>query len=217
VELTHGDDINVFEAAANGAATAAKTVGAVVSCYIAFLSILAFINETLSWLGGRVGFPELSFELICSYIMWPIAFLIGIDYSECQESAKLIGIKLFSTEILAYQEMGKSAAAGRLSKRGEAITTYAMCGFSSISTLAIAIGVWNSLCPQRVKEMASQMFRVLVQANTSCFMTACIAGLFYSANIAEGLDDEQSGLADLIGFVLGLVPGYKELMSLAGF
>jgi len=55
-----------------------------------------------------------------------------------------------------------------------------------------------------------------VQANTSCFMTACIAGLFYSARIAEDME-EQSGLADLIGFVLGLIPGYKELMSLAGF
>lgn len=53
-------------------------------------------------------------QIICSYVMWPIAFLVGIDYSECQESAKLIGIKLFATEILAYQELGKSAAAGRL-------------------------------------------------------------------------------------------------------
>ena len=57
------DDINVFEAAANGAAVASKTVAAVVSSYIAFLSMLAFINESLSWIGGRVGFPELSFEV----------------------------------------------------------------------------------------------------------------------------------------------------------
>jgi len=62
-------------------------------------------------------------------------------------------------------------------ERDLAITTYALCGFSSLSTLAIAVGVWNTICPQRVKLMASNMFRVLVEANISCFMTACVAGL----------------------------------------
>jgi pyrimidine nucleoside transport protein len=218
VQLSRGDDINVFEAAANGAGVAAKTVASVVACYIAFMSMLEFINAFLAWIGGRVGHDELSFELICSYVMWPIAFLCGIDYSECQEAAKLIGIKLFATELLAYQELGKSGDAGLLNKRNQALTTYAMCGFSSISTLAIAVGVWNAVCPQRVKQMASSMFRVLVQANISCFMTACVAGLFYSTDIIEGLDtDSSTPTGDLIGYILGLIPSYKELMSILNF
>jgi len=217
IELTEGDDINVFEAAANGAAVASKTVGAVVACYIAFLSMLAFINACLSWFGGLVGFPELSFELICSYVMWPVAYIIGIEEVDCQESAKLIGLKLFATEILAYQELGKSVDAGRLNARSQALTTYAMCGFSSISTLAIAIGVWNSICPQRVKQMASQMFRTLCQANISCFMTACVAGLFYSEELMSKWDAEESTpQSEFITFILSLIPSYKDLMDLVG-
>jgi len=46
--------------------------------------------------------------------MWPIALMIGIDLDECQEAAKLIGYKIFATEILAYQELGKSANVGKL-------------------------------------------------------------------------------------------------------
>jgi len=46
--------------------------------------------------------------------MWPIALMIGIDIDECQEAAKLIGLKIFATELLAYQELGKSVDAGRL-------------------------------------------------------------------------------------------------------
>ena len=65
-----------------------------------------------------------------------------------------------------------------LQARSTTLATYALCGFSSISTLAIAVGVWNSLCPQRTKEMASNMFRSLTNANISCFMTACIAGMY---------------------------------------
>ena len=54
---------------------------------------------------------------MCSYVMWPIAFIIGIDTDECQESAKLIGLKVFATEVLAYQELGKSVDAGLLNVR----------------------------------------------------------------------------------------------------
>ena len=51
------------EAAANGSAVAGKTVVAVVVNYIAFLGLLGFINATLGWFGGRVGYPELSFDV----------------------------------------------------------------------------------------------------------------------------------------------------------
>src|SRR6218665_2576345 len=56
-------------------------------------------------------------QLICSYVMWPMAYIIGIEYNDCQEAAKLMGIKLFTTEVFAYQELGKSDAAGLLSVR----------------------------------------------------------------------------------------------------
>ena len=56
-------ETNVFEACANGATVAGKTVAAVMVNYIAFLGLLAWINATLAWLGERVGYPELSFEV----------------------------------------------------------------------------------------------------------------------------------------------------------
>lgn len=52
-----------MEAGASGASVAGSTVVAVVVNFIAFLGLLAFINATLSWFGGRVGYPELSFEV----------------------------------------------------------------------------------------------------------------------------------------------------------
>lgn len=64
--------------------------------------------------------------------------------------------------------------------RSQTLATYALCGFSSLSTLAVAVGIWTVVCPQRVKEMANQMLRVLVNANVACFMTACIAGRYFT-------------------------------------
>ena len=57
------EETNVFEACANGASVAGRTAAVVVVNYIAFMGILAFFNATLAWLGGRVGNPELSFEV----------------------------------------------------------------------------------------------------------------------------------------------------------
>ena len=96
----------MFEACANGASVAGKTAAIIVVNYIAIISLLAWLNATLNWLGGRVGHSEFSFEGICSYLFWPVALVMGVDVDDCSEVGKLIGIKLFTTEILAFQELG---------------------------------------------------------------------------------------------------------------
>ena len=53
-----------MEAASNGAMAAVKVVASVAANLIAILGLLAFLDATLSYLGGRVGFPELSFQVI---------------------------------------------------------------------------------------------------------------------------------------------------------
>ena len=59
---------NVVEAASAGATASIALVANAAANLIAFLSLLAFINATLSWLGDRVGltppdYPKLTFEV----------------------------------------------------------------------------------------------------------------------------------------------------------
>ena len=65
-----------------------------------------------------------------------------------------------------------------LQERSRALGTYALCGFCSLSTIAIALGVWEAICPQRKKHFKKMMMQVLMQANISCFTTACVAGQY---------------------------------------
>jgi len=51
------------EAASNGAIDAIKVVSSVAANLIAILGLIAFLNEALSYLGGCVGVPELSFQV----------------------------------------------------------------------------------------------------------------------------------------------------------
>ena len=46
------------------------------------------------------------FQLICSYVLWPFAFLMGVAQEDCRQVAELIGIKTFVNEMVAYTELG---------------------------------------------------------------------------------------------------------------
>ena len=41
--------------------------------------------------------------------------MIGVDWDDCREVGKLIGIKIFTSELLAFQELGESIQNERLS------------------------------------------------------------------------------------------------------
>nr|KAG5698782.1 hypothetical protein BaRGS_032201 [Batillaria attramentaria] len=98
---------NLIEAASMGASTAISLVANVAVNVMAFLAILAFLNATLVWFGDRVGVDGLTFEFLCSYVFYPMAFLMGVDEQDCRRVAQLIGYKTFMNEFVAYVEMGK--------------------------------------------------------------------------------------------------------------
>ena len=43
--------------------------------------------------------------MICSYALWPLAFLIGVSVPDCRKVAELIGTKTFLSEIIAYKQL----------------------------------------------------------------------------------------------------------------
>uniref|UniRef100_A0A8C6L4B6 Solute carrier family 28 member 1 n=1 Tax=Nothobranchius furzeri TaxID=105023 RepID=A0A8C6L4B6_NOTFU len=54
---------NILEAASSGASASIGLVANIAANLIAFLAILAFINQAFSWLGGMVGYPEITFQI----------------------------------------------------------------------------------------------------------------------------------------------------------
>jgi len=46
-------------------------------------------------------------QLICSYVLRPVAFLMGVAWEDCPVVAELLGIKFFLNEFVAYQELSQ--------------------------------------------------------------------------------------------------------------
>ncbi|KAK2842260.1 hypothetical protein Q5P01_012460 [Channa striata] len=192
IKVACGDEQNILEAASSGASASIGLVANIAANLIAFLAILAFINESLSWFGGMVGYPSITFQLICSYVFMPVAFMMGIPYEESFTVAELIGTKLFLNEFVAYENLSKmksnrlsgmdeiiGGARQWISVRSEIITTYALCGFANFSSLGIMIGGLSSITPSRRSDISLLVLRAMITGTCVSLINSCIAGLLY--------------------------------------
>ena len=170
---------NAIDAITTGTLDGLKLALNVGAMLIAFLGLLAFVNAILGWLGAQVGLPTLSLELILSYVMFPVAWLMGVPIADCQEVAVLLGKKIIISEFVAYLDL-KELIAGdipAISDRAKIIATYALCGFSNIGSIGIQIGGISAIAPSRQSDLAKLAIRALFAGSIACFMTACITGI----------------------------------------
>lgn len=176
--LSLGSDRGIIEALLNGASQAISLVANIGAMLIAFISFIYFVNNILSFVGGVVGVPELSFQFICGYILWPLALVMGVPPEDCRAVAELIGEKTFINEFVAYTSLSAKIEEGSISKRGELIATFALCGFSNLSSIGVQIGGLSPMAPTRKSDLVDISFRALLAGCLACFSTACVAGMF---------------------------------------
>ncbi|MCF7503358.1 NupC/NupG family nucleoside CNT transporter [Vibrio sp. L3-7] len=168
---------NVVEAMADGAMSGLRIAVAVGATLLAFISVIAMLNGLLGTVGGWFG-VNLSFELILGYVFAPVAWLIGIPWSEAVVAGSLIGNKIVVNEFVAFIQLMDVKEA--LSEHSQAIVTFALCGFANISTMAILIGGLGSLVPERRSFISQYGFRAICAGVLANLMSAAIAGVVLS-------------------------------------
>lgn len=167
---------NVIDAAATGASDGLKLAVNVAAMLLAFIALIAMLNGILSGAGGLFGYPQLTFELIIGYLNAPVAWLLGVPWEDCIAVGGMLGKKLVLNEFVGYLDL--AAAKGQISERATIITTYALCGFSNFSSIAIQLGGIGTLAPEKRPTLAALGMKSLIAGTLACYMTACIAGLF---------------------------------------
>ncbi|MCM4498703.1 NupC/NupG family nucleoside CNT transporter, partial [Escherichia coli] len=71
-----------IEAAASGAMTGLKIAAGVATVVMAFVAIIALINGIIGGIGGWFGFANASLESIFGYVLAPLAWIMGVDWSD---------------------------------------------------------------------------------------------------------------------------------------
>jgi len=174
---------NVIEAAANGAADGVKLSLNVGGMLLAFFALITMVNFPLAWIGEFTGIETLigqtlTLSIILGYILSPLAWIIGIPWSEAMIVGGLIGEKIVINEFVAYLHLGQIKHT--LSEHSVLITTYALCGFANFSSIAIQLGGIGGLAPNRRSDIARLGMRAVLGGTLATMMTATIAGVLTS-------------------------------------
>lgn len=170
---------SIIEAAATGAMTGLKIAAGVATVVMAFVAIIALINGIIGGVGGWFGFEHASLESILGYLLAPLAWVMGVDWSDANLAGSLIGQKLAINEFVAYLNFSPYLqTAGTLDAKTVAIISFALCGFANFGSIGVVVGAFSAVAPHRAPEIAQLGLRALAAATLSNLMSATIAGFF---------------------------------------
>ncbi len=169
--------VNVIDAAAQGALAGLRLAAYVGALLVAFVALIALLNDVLSGVGGWFGAPELTLQSLLGALLAPLAWLMGVPWEDASQVGALLGVKTVLNEFLAYRELALLIEQGALAPRSAVIASYALCGFANFGSLAILLGGIGGLAPSRRAEIARFGLRSILSGSLATFMTACVAGM----------------------------------------
>lgn len=177
-QVEHEQYVNVIDAAAGGASAGLSLAVNIGAMLLAFVALIAMINGFLAWVGAMAGLPDLSMQMILGTAFKPVAFMLGIPWSESGIAGSLIGQKLVLNEFIAFVDFADQKAV--LSQHTQAVVTFALCGFANFSSIAILLGGLATLAPNRRSDVAQLGLRAVTAGFMANLMSAAIAGFYLS-------------------------------------
>jgi concentrative nucleoside transporter, CNT family len=184
--------VNLIDAMSIGASEGLKLALNVGGMLLAFIAVIAALNYILSGLIGHYSglntlvisstdgqFSGFSLEYILGQIFRVFAWVIGVEWSETLQVGSLLGQKTVINEFVAYLSLAEMKTADSLSQKSIVIATYALCGFSNFSSIAIQVGGIGSIAPNQQGNLSKLGMQALLAATLACLMTATIAGSLF--------------------------------------
>lgn len=167
-------DVNVLDAACRGAAEGVNLVINIAAVLLCFIAFVAMLNWLLSLLPDVWGAP-LTLERMMGWLCAPLAWIMGVQWNDAETVGMLIGKKTVINEFVAYLDLVKYKDV--ISQRSFTIATYALCGFANFGSIAIQIGGYSALVPERRKDFAKLGLRAMLGGSLTTLMTATVAGI----------------------------------------
>lgn len=122
--------VNALHAFTNGSWFGLKIGATIVACVLTIIALVGLINGLLGWWGGYWGInPEepLSLELILGYLLYPVAWLLGVPKQDLRAVGVLIGKKIIINEYAAFKALVTYKPYINMAPRSKLIATYACC------------------------------------------------------------------------------------------
>ncbi|CDH04668.1 putative transport protein (NUP family) [Xenorhabdus bovienii str. oregonense] len=171
---------SIIEAAAGGAMLGLKIAVGVATVVMAFVALIALLNGVIGGIGELFGLTGLSMQSLLGYLFSPLAYIMGVNWDHTDLAGSLIGQKLVINEFVAYVNFSPylKDPAVLLDTKTIAVISFALCGFANFGSIAVVVGAFTAVVPERASDIARLGLRALLAATLSNLMSATIAGLF---------------------------------------
>lgn len=139
---------------------------------IVFVAFVWIANNLLALAPPLNGAP-VTLQVLFGYAFAPVAYMIGVPWSEALAAGNILGTKLFLTEFIAFIDLG-SIPRDAMSDRTRMILTYAICGFANVASVGIMTGGMTVLMPERRSEILNLAWKALLPGFLATLMTASV-------------------------------------------
>ena len=106
---------NILLSLTRGTVEGVKLAVNVGAMLLVFLAIIALLNDIMWFIGDLLSmnvliseftnFDNFSIEFVLGYLFAPLMWLIGVTYHECALMGQLLGIKIVSSEFVAFVQL----------------------------------------------------------------------------------------------------------------
>ena len=172
---------NVILAAATGTSDGLRLSVNIGAMLVAFVALIALFNGLVGGLAGLLridtllGVEQVTLEWILGKIFQPLMYLLSIPWAEAEAAGSLFGEKLILNEFVAFGHLTERLAG--MSARTIAVTTFSLCGFANLSSIAILLGGLGVLVPEKRDLIGQLGLKAVLAASLSNLMSAALAGL----------------------------------------
>ena len=177
-EEAENEPVNIFEAIGNGAMTGMQVALSVGAMLIAFVGLIYLLNGIMTGVGAWFGIEGLTLQWLLGQVFAPVAYLLGVPWSEAIQAGSLIGQKLVINEFYAYVSFVEIK--DTLSAHTQLVVTFALCGFSNLASIAILLGGLGAVVPSRRHDIARLGLRAVIGGTLVNLMNAALAGFFFA-------------------------------------
>ena len=172
---------NVILAAAAGTTDGLRLAVNIGAMLVAFVALIALFNGLVGGVCGLLGIDTLlgvdkvTLEWILGKVFQPLMWLLSVPWAEAEAAGSLFGEKIILNEFVAFSHLAERLAG--MSPRTIAVTTFALCGFANLSSIAILLGGLGVLVPEKREVIGRFGIKAVLAASLSNLMSAALAGL----------------------------------------
>jgi CNT family concentrative nucleoside transporter len=175
IDLPSHTGDNMMSVITKGAIDGVQILINVVAMLIVLIALVSIANSIIG-LAPHIGGAPITLERIFGWLLSPIAWLLGIPWSEAVTAGSLLGTKAVLNEVVAYTQLTKLPL-DALSPRSRLIMTFALCGFANFSSIGITIGGLSSMAPERRADIIQLAPRTLISGTLATCLSAAVVGL----------------------------------------